>query len=79
MIDQNKVSKKATVETEHWVVMGSSKTQEVRREKVNHSLEHQNSSNNMIGKQNIFEEHHQDPPQEMRIDVWPKIHQTHGG
>ena len=32
----------AAVEIEHWVVMGNTKTQEIQKEKVNHSLEFHN-------------------------------------
>ena len=46
---------RAIAETEHWVVMGNIKTQEIRREKVNHSLEFQNLHNNQVGDQNLFE------------------------
>ena len=53
---------RAVVETEHWVVMGNTKAQEIRRENVNHSLEFHNLHNSLVGNQNLFEEHYQNLP-----------------
>ena len=38
----------ATTESEYWVVMSNTKPQEIRREKVNHSLEFQKWHNNQV-------------------------------
>ena len=58
--DQTSKPMRAATETEHWVVIGDTMTQEIQREKVNHSLEFQNLHNNQVRNQNPCEEHHQD-------------------
>ena len=52
----------AVAASEHWRVMGSAKSHEVIRERINHSQDPINPYSATCGIQNLFEEHHQDQP-----------------
>ena len=52
------------VETEHWLLIGRSKTSEIRKERISHMQEYPEPPNNYIGPHIFFMEHHQDPPLE---------------
>ena len=58
---------RAAAEMKHWVVMGTTKTQEIQREKVNHSLEFHNLHSYRVGNQNLFEEHYDDSSLDRRM------------
>ena len=48
--------------------MGNTKTQEIRRENVNHSLVFQNLHNSRVGNHNLFEEHYQNLPLDLGMN-----------
>ena len=61
--------KQASTESDDWVVMGSSKYQEIRREKINTTKQNLNPHSSRMEKGSLFEEHHQHPPQEIETEL----------
>lgn len=51
----------AAAEHEHWVIRGSAEYPEISRTKTCHAKGEANGTVSMIGTQNIFPDHHQDP------------------
>ena len=52
----------AAAESEHWVVRGNAKSTDIVRELVSHACDEYGTLSSSLGKENIFSEHHQDPP-----------------
>ena len=52
----------AAAESEHWVVRGNAKSTDILWELVSHACDEYGTPSKPLGKDNIFSEHHQDPP-----------------
>ena len=67
--ETNPKHNQAAVLEEHWVGRGSKNSAEVTREVVAHARENTLQINSTVGQQNIFSEHHNDPPSKTDIQL----------